>query len=164
MREPDRSSPVAKAWRFQGQSAKPDHSACLAQWLLNGPFHPMWSWWAISVIHLRPIEGVRPAVLQYPEAEHELMIVSINPSCYPPDPDGVESLALLQPLDLQYQFHGVGDDNAREICGLVIDAILDGRGSPDSDFRGFWKNSLDTTVEHYRDGTHGGDLADVRRG
>lgn len=59
----------------------------------------------------------------------------------------------LHPADLVFQFHGVTDDQARQICELAVEHIVAGQ-SCDSDFRAYWERTLTSTVAHYVDGTH----------
>ncbi len=95
-----------------------------------------------------------PAFKQYPEAEYELMIVSLNPDSDPPDPDLPESLDFLTPIDLQFHFDGVSDEQALEITEMAIHAIVEGKMSPDQDFRNVWKETLTNTLAHYKQGLH----------
>jgi hypothetical protein len=126
-------------------------------WLVNAPgAHPLWQWWVVALIHLRPIEGVRPAHKRYPEAEHEFIIFSIDPeSCPEPDPEkAAEGYPHLVPIDVVEQFHGVGDHDAKRICESAVRAIVGGVLSPDQDYRGAWKKCIEGTVAHYRAGKH----------
>ena len=166
VRAPDLTG-VGRAWRIDtapGARREPAHVAGLRSYLLNGPWHPAWSWWLIGCVHLRPIEGVPPAHLTYPEAEYELQILSLNPD-RPVNVDEAEATGdwgdksipkFLTPPDLVYQFHGVTDAQAGQIADSVLRAIVDGGMSPDSDFRSSWVQLLDNTVAHYRSGGHGG--------
>lgn len=154
MRDPDITGKVALAWESRAKPRRPDHNASLSAWLIKGPFHPAWEWWMLGAAHLRDIPGVPPAEKQYPEAEHEIMIVSLDPACYPPDPDVVEGLKFLTPIDLIYQFDGLEDRQVIEILSLCARAIADGLISPDQDFRSQWQKMLWATVEHYRAGLH----------
>ena len=163
MRAPDDENGPIRVWRIR-DSAKtlPDHEAALASWLIEGPFHPLWNQWQLSVIHLRDIEGVKPAFKQYPEAEYEFLIVSLNPDrrC---DVDELESTGnwgdpavpkFLTPADVTKQFDGVTDRQAVEIGEAAIRGIVSGELSPDSDFRSAWERLIDGTVAHYREGVH----------
>lgn len=148
MRDPDIDGPVAKAWNVQ----KGDHPTAVASWLVNGPFHPMWSWWAISAVRLRDVPGVPPAKKTYPEAEYEFLIMSIHPD-HPPDPEDPH-IHHLEPLDVVEQFHGVTERDVVRIVEACIRAICEGRMSPDCDYRSAWKEAIAGTVAHYRAGGH----------
>lgn len=107
----------------------------------------------ISVIHLRDIEGAKPANKQYPEAEYEFLIVSLNPD-HQPDPDNAAAtFRHLTPIDVAEQFHGLTDEQAKELCELAVRTIVDGVASPDQDWRAWWKDCIRNTVEHIKTGS-----------
>lgn len=149
MREPDKTGTVARAWRSRYQSEDPADAAGVCTWLVNGPFHPFWSWWIVGAVHLIDVPGIEPPKRRYPEAEHEIMIVSLNPEAGVPEPDAPGASPLMPP-DLTYQFDGLPREKVEEIVELMIDNIVAGRMSPDSDYRASWEAALDKTVEHYR--------------
>lgn len=167
---PGRSAPaladselVVKCWNLRKPEklARPDYNAHIAGWIINGPYHPFWRWWNLSIVHLRDIPGVEPAHVQFPGATHEVIIATINPErCSKPDIDALErgtvQLPFLSPMDLVHQVILVSDEQAAELAELMINAILSGDYSPDSDFRGRWKSILDRTAEHLRLGGHPG--------
>ena len=154
MRDPDYKGNGTAAWRVDiSNPMTAGQTATLSSWLVTGPFHPAWNHWAISVIHLREIEGTKPANKQYPEAEYEFLIVSLNPD-HQPDPDNpTETFHYLTPIDVVEHFHGLNDVQAEELCELCVRAIVDGRASPDQDWRPWWKACIKNTVEHIRTGS-----------
>jgi hypothetical protein len=137
----------------------------LSMWLINGPYHPFWSWWSVFVMALRDVPGAPPFNKQYPEAEYEIVCVSLNPEGEPgrpklPDPDKIEAgdiqggmPGFLVPPDWTVQFHKVTDAQAVKICEMAVRAIVAGQ-SCDSDFRQWWKGSITKTVEHFVLGVH----------
>jgi hypothetical protein len=170
VRAPDLTG-VARVWRLARNDAmQAAHvksfgyaSSSLADWVANGPYHPFWSWWYIGLVHLRDVPGAPPANKQYPEAQYELMFLSLNPDGRnggKVDVDKIEAgdiegglPGFLTPPDLVYQFHGVTDEQAIKIVERAVEHIAAGQ-SCDSDFRSWWRSSLDTTVQHYREGRH----------
>lgn len=141
----------------------PAHAGCLRAWVINGPFHPFWSWWMLAVVHLRPIEGTPTTKKHYPEAEYEFMIVAFNPERGVPDIDAIERdedwgdkniPKFLTPFEVVQQFHGTGDENAAKVCDLAAWAIGHGMLSPDQDYRTRWQRAILETVEHMTDGGH----------
>lgn len=155
MREPDKEGVFAKAWLSRLRGTKPAHEAHLASWVINGDsFHPLWRWWVMTLIHLRDIPGVKPARRRYPEAGYELLIVTINPHDTPPDPDLTASVHYLYPPELVYHFDGVTDEQALEILGHGVTAVLSGHLHPDVDWRPLWESALNDTIDHYRRGLH----------
>src|SRR5579864_4243453 len=133
MREPDLSG-HAKAWVIPIQRGRPGWEptmeAGLAHYLLNCNWsHPFWSWYSISGIHLRDIPGVRPAHKEFPEAEHEIQILSLHPK-FRPDPDklssGEQQLEYLTPPDLVHQVGGLTDDQFKTLVQDIVITIVEG--------------------------------------
>jgi hypothetical protein len=171
VRPPDLSGP-ARAWLIDDSKSREAHvrewgyeAGSLVTWIVNGPYHPLWSWWHVGVIHLRDIPGAPPANKQYPEAEYEFAIYSLDPSGKDgrpkaPDIDLIEAgetkrgfPGFLSPPDVQFHFHRVTDEQAIKICNRAVEHIVGGR-SCDSDYREWWKAALAGTVEHFVLGVH----------
>lgn len=155
MRPPDWQGVGGRAWLIPNKSDVPDHQATIAGWLVNAPgCHPFWSWWTVHVIHLRDIRGVKPAHKRYPEAEYEFVILAIHPD-HPADPDHPEKgYHYLTPANVVEQFHGVTDRDAGRFAELAVRSILDGRMSPDQDYRSAWRATVKDTIAHFREGRH----------
>lgn len=153
MRDPDVSGQFGRAWLSRIKPSKPDHSACLACWVMHRPgAHPAWAWYVVTIIHLRDIPGVRPAVKRYPEAALELSVYALDPD-RPVDIDE-GPWHFLMPCELEYQFHGVSDRDATRICETYVRGCVVHGASPDSDLRLWWMRHLDATVDHFRSGAH----------
>lgn len=167
MRHHDLGGPAARVWRLDPTHARrhPDHAASIGAWLVNGPFHPLWSWWMVYVVHLRDVPGQsQPPNLHYPEAAYEFGIVSIDPDVGEPDVDAIERgddwavvkdgvrHKFLSPQDAIVQFDGVDDAGALEVGEAAIRAIVSGAASPDSDYRSYWERTIPATAEHFRPG------------
>lgn len=149
-REPDITGRGVRAWKITDE--RPAARAGLGAWLVNCTWaHPAWSWWTVSVVHLRDLEGVQPAVKKYPAAEFEFLVMALDPECiHSLDPDHPVGWKYLSPIDVVHQFHGVTDRVATQICEDAVRAIANGEMSPDQDFRRAWRENLDATVRHYR--------------
>jgi len=150
-RDPDLAGPGRrKAWMLATDGSK----TCLGWWLLHVPgAHPFWSWWSATLVHLRPVEGLRSPSKQYPAAEYELVSAALDPRGEPFDP-AEPKLTFLHPFDLVFQFHGVSDRDACRVLHGYVRSIVQGGWSPDSDWRSRWERSLALTVRHLRDGLH----------
>lgn len=165
-RPPDFSG-QARAWKVrqtpEGELAHAEEwgyvSASLGQYFIHGPYHPFWSWWMIGLIHLREIEGCPPAQKHYPEAEYEIMCVSLSPEPEAGKPlvpdlarlelgDGDARPVFMSPPDWVVQFDGVDDEQAREVLRLAARAVAEGGVSCDSDMRSWWKRAIPNTVKH----------------
>jgi hypothetical protein len=160
VREPDLVSRMykgVKAWRITKRSHL-DHQATLESWLVQGNFHPAWTFWQVSAITLADIPGVPPAKKRYDGAEYEFLIASLeSPPGSPevhPDPDDIETLRPLLPLDVVVQFHGVADGHAAGIVKAAVTVIVMDGVSPDSDNRTWWVQMVNQTADHIRAGKH----------
>jgi hypothetical protein len=135
------------AWRvpFDATEAR----AGLAVWLLHCPgAHPFWSYWVMSLVHLRETPGVHAPKLRYPGAQYELHAFALDPHGPKPDPDDLKSLEhVLTPVDQVHQFHGVCDATAVEMVERLAGMVAGGF-SPDTDNRQAWSAIIHNTIEH----------------
>ena len=160
---PTITGPMGRAWSVPLSNDKPEWSGSVGVWLLESDkFHPAWTRWLVGLVHLRPIEGVRPAAKHFPSATHEFHIVSLNPEHYANHAEKLagrfsedEPWGFLTPIDVVEQFEVSADAIARQILDLAVRAILDGHASPDQDYRTLWQRLIADTAKHYRDGRHG---------
>ena len=148
MRKPDFNSSFAEIWEISLEQSviksNPDWSATLSQYLIKSDlFHPAWNHWIIALIHLRDIEGVKPAHKYYLDAEYEILCLAVDPTSSPnPDPDKSLELQFLTPSDITIQFDGHDDTTAIELMQTLIHAIERGKLSPDRDFESHWKDLI----------------------
>lgn len=165
-RNPEMVGPAGKAWlldvnKMDMSKRPPDHAACLSLWLVEVPgITPVWRFWQIAVVHLRPLPNVPPAKLDYPEAEYEFMILALSHTSESGIPT-IEDVELdtkgwvfLEPIDFVKQFHGISDEQVRSLVAYAVHAIVHGQISPDSDYRKVWDRVIDTTVRHFKEGKH----------
>jgi len=161
-RPPDVVGPYGKAWHLalEVPGKTPDQAACLYGALIHAPkAHPLWTYWLISAQHLRDVPGqARPAVKRFPGAEHEILIMSLNPEHGDPDVDRYEregqSFHFLTPPDFAEQFVGSTDAQIVQMCKWAVRLIVEGQMSPDADFRGAWEIVFHNTAQHMRTGRH----------
>jgi len=152
IRQPDRHG-VWSAWRVPIEPLTVDQRGTLDLWLLHCPgAHAAWSYWGLSLLHLRPLKGEsRPAFKQYPDAEYEVLSVALDPD-YPPNPDDAKTFRALHPIDFALQFHGIGDVNAISMIEKFVELVVAGRLSPDTDYRSRWQELIWGSVEHLTTG------------
>jgi hypothetical protein len=159
MREPDFVGVAGRAWRIHirpEDRREKAQDASLAAWHMHCPHaHPLWSWYMVTLIHLREIPGTPPVKRQYPEAAYEVIVMSLNPD-YPLQEPGIiqHPLHYLEPFDHVFQFDGPNDAQAIRVIELYIWACVNGHISPDSDYRQAWKDMLRGTIEHVVTGGH----------
>jgi hypothetical protein len=150
VREPTIRGTDADAWQLD----IPDSPATVACWLVHGMnFHPLWTWWMLTTIHLRDEDGLPPAYKTYGGATHEFQIVSLNPE-QKIDIDAIEAggtVSFLQPHDAVVQFGGVNDQMAKEVNRIAVHMVCSGC-SPDSDYRQWWNAAILRAAETIRTG------------
>lgn len=164
-REPTRRGPFGEAWEVAlqpvGRRGKSDFDGTLAYWIIRAPqSHPLWWWYSMTIIHLRPIAGVKPAHIEIPGATHELALIALNPEQPVPNLEEMEagnfsSLKHLSPPNLIQQFQVPNDAYAWYLGETAVKAIVDGIISPDTDFRSQWEQAIPETAKHLREGVHG---------
>lgn len=159
---PTASGSGGQAWRIRlppvGQRARPDHDATVDAWIVRVPgAHVCWDHWALTVVHLRSIAGVRAAHRHVPEATHEFLILALNPEKPLPPLDAAHAgfqIHWLTPIDVCMQFMARSDAVAAEILELAVTSIVDGHASPDQDWRPWWTRAIAETAQHFADGAH----------
>jgi len=156
VRDPDHAGRAGRAWLVgRPDDDHVDTTAAVATYLLSVPgAHPFWSWWVLSVVHLRDIPGQsKPPTRRYPEAEHELLIAALDPGTQP-DPGDPTTFRYMTPIDVCEQFHGLDDDGALTLARLSVLSICRGDASPDQDWRPWWRTAIPNTVQHIALGSH----------
>lgn len=158
--------------RFSGQygwavratldSANQNAKFCVVSWLLYAPAaHPLWSFHTLDVIRLLPAEdGEKPPVLRFPEATHELLVLSLHPEYQPYTVEDVNrrirensGIPFLTPPDVVEQF-AASDSEMELLAAYAARAVCHGMLIPDSDFRSQWHSSLEKTLAHIRGEEH----------
>ena len=108
------------------KSGKADQTATLKAWLLHLPGqHPFWSDYMFGVVHLRPIAGTRPPSKHAPDAEHEMIVVALDPNAKP-NASNLNTLVPLTPVNYVVQFAGMTDEQAIETAALLVNAFIEG--------------------------------------
>lgn len=119
---PCRLAPVATPTEpdVKMASAAVFHQIVAAPWA-----HPAWSHYAVSVVHLRPDEGVIAPNFYFEGATHELLIVALDPR---------DNKTPLLPVNFAMQAIFYADESAARLGERVAEMILDQRLNPDTDF------------------------------
>lgn len=127
-------------------AAAPAH---LSLWLVHAPgYHIAWDHYLCTVCHLRDVPGVEPAHKTYPGAEHELMVFAAKFDKRPEDERSPNCWMRnrLVPQNIVFQFHGMGDDGARQLLAKLVGAFCTGALSPDTDYRRMQQAALQQWV------------------
>ena len=136
-------------------------------WLLTGAWHPVWPQFILSAVTLTDVEGAPPAVLHFPGATHELMVVALNPGPVGSPPHTAEQFAAggfrgvggyLEPIDVVHQLEAT-DAVVVELLELAARACVDGVLNPSTDdarpqLREAWLSALVRTLAHMRGEAH----------
>lgn len=153
---PEHVGDFGRAWRrrdLERGSGEARTAACLRCYVMhNRGSHPFWPWHVLSLVTLEELPGLPPPERQFPEATHELLVVALDPEKPPPTAPGM-SCYWLTPVDIAEQFEAT-DERASELCDLAMEACLDGRLSPDQDWRASWHKAVTGTLDHWRRGVH----------
>jgi hypothetical protein len=127
VRAADMTGPMGTAFRMTIKGSKPDHQAHIVGWLIESRQTGL-PWWQyqLSVIHLRPIPGVRPPYLRFPEATHEVMVIAYDPA-YTVSADGSKRGQFVTPINFTSQFVSTDEKAARlaeHLTRLALDGAL----------------------------------------
>jgi hypothetical protein len=136
---------------------QPDQQATLATWFLNCPGQSAaWDRYLLSVIHLRPIAGVKPAGIRVPGATHEVVLVALDPDKHP-HPTKPRTWAFLRPVNVAEQITLPDDNAARHVAKLAARAVVDGVLPAEPALSGAiepWRTTLIRTSAHLRGEEH----------
>lgn len=131
----------------------PDQEATLCLWLLSlqaTPHDQVLSRYLLSLIHLRDAPDLAPAARDYPEAEYELAVFTLNPKH--------REKLVPEFLNLRIQFHGVTDEQAKAITRKAVRGCLEGVLSVAPDLipgmRERWFATVRETVDLFRQPCH----------
>lgn len=151
-----------KAWQIPDPADAPKTS--IGSWLIEAPGIALaWSYYLLGMCLLRDVEGVEPAMLQYENADYELILCAIDPGKdgdFIPDPDN-PPWKTLHPVTLSLQFGGVTDIQAEVILDLFAGQVVRGQLSPEPgcvDLPGIgklaWRQTMAATLACMSEGKH----------
>lgn len=95
--------------------------------------HPIWSTYALFIVHLRGEVNDEAPHLEFPDSSHELMCVALDPS-KPVKISPIEIHPLIPP-NIIHQFRGLTDEQALLVFSSFVRQLADRSMSPDTDFR-----------------------------
>lgn len=139
---------------------EPHHSssqqATLAAWFLDCPRQsPTWNNYLLSIVHLRPIDGVK-AHHRVPKATHEVFVIALDPETNP-IPTDEKSWGFLLPPNVQEQVELPSDDDAIRLLDQAAHAVCSGLLPAEIPLVGAvepWRTVLIKTAAHYRGEEH----------
>lgn len=134
-----------------------DFAGTVAQWFLDCPGQsPAWRHYRLGVVHLRPIPGGRPPVVNVPGATHEVLLYACDPSAYP-RPDDPGTWRALHPLNVVEQVELPGDEAARDLLRRAAGGVVVGLLPAEPPLAGAvepWRTTLIRTSAHMRGEAH----------
>jgi hypothetical protein len=146
--EPTLEGDCGEAWLCDigvGQAlmgVKPEQDATICHWVVEVPWaHPAWHSYSIISQHLRPMDGYDKAIVFHLEdATHELLVFALDPKKDRKRliETGIVERHFLNPPNFAAQFIELDDDLARERIKSTVQEIVDGKLSPDTDYRQMW--------------------------
>lgn len=141
-RDPDLLSSISKGWLFDDKAVAErlgmdiNKFASLRSWILFAPWaHPMWYFYLLVLVHLRPIEGMPAPKINLPNASHELFLIALDPGYPVPLNDRPHYLT---PLNFVAQFYAQDDKEAIRMIDEAALDVVDGRLNPDTDYTQHW--------------------------
>lgn len=163
------TGPAGTATLLDLPEGMPGVDTTLCWWLLEGPWHPLWQQFILSVVRLCDIDGRPPAVLHFPGATHEVAVFALTPpeggtfgapARHPLDVIQSQGLSLgyLTPVEVVHQFTGT-DDELTQVTALAAQAVVDGVLTPSTDdarerLREAWLSAYVKTLAHMRGEEH----------
>lgn len=143
--KPDFETKQTAGWEL------PIGGATVGSWLLHVPrAHPVWDFYLLTGVHLRPAEGLPPPDKWEPGASHELLIAAINPDT---DPRHTKPpFSLLQPFNYVAQVADASDADVYVLVRHMARAAVCGHASPDSDWRSWWDKFVGFQMEELNNG------------
>jgi hypothetical protein len=114
-------------------------------WVINAPWaHPLWSQYLVMLYDLTSPHSDGPPTLHLPDATHEFIVHALDPEFPVPKDAQLASTELrtLMPPNYGYQFKAASNEAAQERVQMIVDGIVAGHLSPDTDFRSLWNKLL----------------------
>jgi hypothetical protein len=145
---PDIAGDEGKAWLCHLEEGRtimkirPEQDACICHWVVEAAWaHPAWHSYSLFCQHLRPMPDYdSPVKFHLEDATHELLLFALDPR-----KDRVELIKTgmvkgnwMQPANFAAQFIELDDDLARGRIRSTVQEIVDGKLSPDTDYRQMW--------------------------
>lgn len=135
----------------------PDLQGTVGTWFLDCPGQsPAWRHYVLACIHLRPIEGVKPAVIRVPRATHEVFLYALDRDA-DPTPTDATSWRRLTPINVMEQIELPDDGAAAHLLERCAQAVVAGvlpAEPPLAGAREPWLSVLLKTAAHQRGEEH----------
>jgi hypothetical protein len=135
----------AEVWSIDLTKAKSiegvpkEKQGLIAAWVIYAPqSHPLWPWLRLTLIHLRPIEGLDDPKIHLEGATHEIVLTALDPKHYPPPLDDIPG-NYLTPHNFAAQLLCTSDEAAiKAVEELAMKPLAKGHLNPDTDAIRAW--------------------------
>ena len=129
----------------------------VASWFLRCPNQsPAWDCYVLSVVHLRPVDGQPPAIINLPGATHEVLLIALDPATEP-EPTKIGTWRFLRPINVAEQVILPDDEAAVQIACSAARAVVEGVLPAEPLLAGAmepWRTSMIKTAAHLRGEDH----------
>jgi len=135
---------LPRARQLAGETEQSD--ATVAMWIVFAPWaHPLWAYYAIGAIHLRPHPARKPAkIYNDPRVTHEVVVFALDPLTVP-ETVNTAKLVKMTPVNFAGQWVVAERPNPVDLdrgaaakVRATVEEILAGVLSPDTDFIREW--------------------------
>lgn len=158
------TGPAGEAVRLELDPDVPPANASqiVDRWLITArAYHPLWWQYLLGCVRLDELPGLRPPVLHFPGATHELLLVALDPDHGPWTPGKLRdptTVRELRPLNVVHQFTA-SDDEMRQVLSLAAQAVVHGVLNPETGdapelIRTQWLSAVTKTLAHIRGEAH----------
>jgi hypothetical protein len=145
MTVPDKLGAAGRAWRIDLAALSTalaipiENSSLVASWIIEAPWaHPLWHSYNLTLVHLRPMEGVGEPIVYRQGATHELLLFALDPEA-PREPMLRSARPRwLYPANFAAQLVEASDAAASARVEATVDLVVAGELNPDTDFRRQW--------------------------
>lgn len=149
--------PLGKAWGFEDFDGR--SRATVRFYFMQVPGQSLfWDKYGLGIVHLRAEDGLPEPKIAIPHATHELFLYAMDPDKNPTEEDK-ETWFALRPVNFVIQLQLPSDDEAKILCTLAAQAVLDAKLWAEPMLSGQqepWRRIMLQTAAHLRGEEHGG--------
>lgn len=146
-RKPDVVGDYARIWHLKRSReqarAFPAHVRTA---LIHAPkSHTTFHWRVFTLVCLDDMEGVAPSMRHFPEARHEFMVITADPTGEPITSVDTAVFRYLVPPDVIFQ-SAANKTISIDAFEMAVNKVAIGSLVPDSDFRTHWEQTMEDWI------------------
>lgn len=124
---------------LKSRKIEPEDSAMLSGWVIEAPWaHPIWHSYSLVLVHLREMPDKRKTFFYLDGATHEFWLHALDPNENRQEVIDGQATHHLTPVNFAAQIVRSNDEIAIAEIRETVEDIIDGKLSPDTDFRQDW--------------------------